>query len=287
MNKIKRSKLKKSIILLSFIVGLAFFVCSLFYIAQLHISLFLKITACLLSYVFLFFLCNIETIFFSFMKDKQKEKLLKQNRTKYKVLFESSFDSVILMNKEGFVDCNQAALNMFGVDRKSEFIKRHPSSFSPEFQPNGVSSFELADKYIYEAMKKGFAQFNWAHKKKNGKEFLVEVLLNRIDIEKETMLQANLRDITDQKNFEKSLKNVLKTTETILDGIPFGIVVIGKDRIVRKVNDSALRLLGKKREDILGKVCTDTLCPALDNIVLYGMKIRFLTSLKDSCGQGW
>lgn len=78
----------------------------------------------------------------------------------YHALFESSSDVFILMEEKGFIDCNKAALKMFGFSEKEEFIALHPSEISPTKQPNGEDSWSSAQDRISEAFKNESTKLN-------------------------------------------------------------------------------------------------------------------------------
>ena len=42
---------------------------------------------------------------------------------------------------------------------------------SPEFQPNGTLSSQVAQKMINRAFSEGMSDFEWVHKRSNGEEF--------------------------------------------------------------------------------------------------------------------
>jgi len=137
---------------------------------------------------------------------KRKQKIndfnnqdLAESEEKFRALFRSSRDAIVLVKEEGFVDCNQATLNMFGYESKDEFLKLHPADISPENQPNGKNSFELSNQYIRKAYKKKVPIFEWIHKKKDGKEFPCEVLLSTINLGSQLAVHALIRDISERK----------------------------------------------------------------------------------------
>ncbi len=71
------------------------------------------------------------------------------------------------------------------------------------------------------------------------------------------------KDITKNIIMEKQLNQSLKTTEMIIDNLPIGMVIIGKDRSIRQINKVALNILGlKSKKDAIGLSCHQTLCPA-------------------------
>ena len=47
-------------------------------------------------------------------EQKQAETALAQYETRYRALYESTNDAVMLLDERGFFDCNEATLRMFG-----------------------------------------------------------------------------------------------------------------------------------------------------------------------------
>ena len=69
-------------------------------------------------------------------------------------------------------------------------------------------------------------------------------------------------NINTKSSQEKILKRSLETTRTILEEVPIGILVVGKDKVIRDINKTALDIVGKKKEDVVGRECHDTMCVA-------------------------
>jgi len=133
------------------------------------------------------------------------EKSLAKIVAQFKLLFESSPDAIMLLDDKGFYDCNPATLAIFGCAKRSEFVGKHPSQFSPPMQSNGVNSMQLADQRIADAFKNGSNIFDWVHCKLDGTLFPAEVLLVAFEHEGKHVLQATVRDITTRVNYEKKL----------------------------------------------------------------------------------
>ncbi len=81
--------------------------------------------------------------------------------------------------------CNKYALEQFGLDQKEDLVNDF-FRYSPEVQPNGVNSRELATQYLEEAANKGSLNCSWVHRTKQGKEFPTEVLLRKITLNNST-----------------------------------------------------------------------------------------------------
>ncbi|MDH4285856.1 MAG: PAS domain-containing protein, partial [Gallionella sp.] len=52
---------------------------------------------------------------------KRDEEALRRSETRFRTLYESTGDAVMLVGEQGFIDCNKAALAMFGCATKEEF----------------------------------------------------------------------------------------------------------------------------------------------------------------------
>ena len=69
------------------------------------------------------------------------------------MLFEDSADANWLMDEKGFLDCNSAALQMFGYSAGAEMV--HPADISPPDQPDGTCSRVAAEEKIAAAFLNG------------------------------------------------------------------------------------------------------------------------------------
>ncbi|TAN53188.1 MAG: response regulator [Methylococcaceae bacterium] len=133
---------------------------------------------------------------------------------KFKAIFEGSNDAIMLLTHEGFFDCNQRTLTMFGLTSKQEFCGVHPSVLSPPRQPDGRDSHTAADENIQHALTHGQHRFEWLHRRKDGKNFSAEVLLSAFDYGGKKVLQATVRDITERKQAEKAMREWNETLES-------------------------------------------------------------------------
>lgn len=162
---------------------------------------------------------------------RRAQLLLQDSEAKYRVLFEDSSDAYWLLSSEGYVDCNVAALKLFGFHKKEEFS--HPADVSPPNQADGTPSRRAADAKIAEALSKGSASFEWLHQRSNGEVFPAEVRLSALRLGGRHLLMATVRDITERRRFEDALnfKSALlqAESEATLDGI---LAVDENDKII-------------------------------------------------------
>jgi len=138
----------------------------------------------------------------------------KQSELKFRTLYESSGDAIMLVTAdEGFFDCNDATVRLFGCKSKEEFCSKHPSEVSPATQPCGRDSMTLANERMATAVKQGSNSFEWVHQKIDGSDFPADVLLNAMELDGKKVLQAVVRDITERKQVEDRIKSVMAKTE--------------------------------------------------------------------------
>jgi diguanylate cyclase (GGDEF)-like protein/PAS domain S-box-containing protein len=146
---------------------------------------------------------------------------LQNSENKYRVLFEDSADANWLMDESGVLDCNSAALRMFGY--QSEAVTLYPPDMSPPDQPDGTPSRRAAEEKIAAAYRNGKERFEWLHQRKDGSVFPSEVCLTALTLNSRPILLATVRDITARKQVEEALsfKTALleAQAETTLDGI--------------------------------------------------------------------
>ena len=106
-------------------------------------------------------------------------------------------------------------------------------------------------------------RFEWQFCRFDGTEFMAEVSLNRLKIHGEIFVQAFVRDISQQKEIQQALLNSKQTLETILDSLPFGIMVVNKEKVIININESATKMFGHSSGKLLkGRKCFETICPA-------------------------
>lgn len=137
---------------------------------------------------------------------KQTAQVLDKEQ-KFRSVYELSRDAIVVMNRYNFVDCNRAALNLFGYVNKEEFCGKHPADVSPEFQPDGTPSIQKIHELVALALQGEGDMFEWIHTHKNGSVFPCEILLSPLKWDGEKIVQAVIRDITNRKKAELEIEN--------------------------------------------------------------------------------
>ncbi|HEX9080442.1 MAG TPA: PAS domain S-box protein [Desulfuromonadaceae bacterium] len=134
---------------------------------------------------------------------KHAEAALRNSGELFRLLFEKSGDANLLLDGSMFVDCNEATVRMLGCTEKKCVLNAHPADISPQFQPDGRPSAEKADEMIALAFTRGSHRFEWLHRRMDGTDLPVEVMLTAIPMHGRWLLHTAWRDISDRKRAEE------------------------------------------------------------------------------------
>jgi len=170
------------------------------------------------------------------------------SETKFKALFDSTNDAVMLIGETNFIEGNSAALKLFGCVTVEEFRRLSPADLSPLEQPCGTNSSILAKQWTTSAIQKGKQRFEWVHKRADTNEtFQADVLLSAVELNGKLLLQATVRDISEQKNIEANLRIAATAFES-----QEGMVVTDADNVIIRVNKAFTKITGYSEEEALG-----------------------------------
>ncbi len=96
------------------------------------------------------------------------------------------------------IDCNEEAVKLFELKDKQEYLDRF-FELSPEYQPNGKLTSELAMENIKTAFNDGYVRFEWMHQKLNGEQIPAEITLVRVKYKDDYIVAGYTRDLREQK----------------------------------------------------------------------------------------
>ncbi|MFP4625410.1 MAG: PAS domain S-box protein [Natronomonas sp.] len=146
---------------------------------------------------------------------KEYERQLEASEQTYRRLFEDTRDALMLLDRDGFFDCNQQTLELFDVDSVDDFVEYAPWDLSPATQPDGRDSKEAALEYVETAFEDGEAFFQWTHCRTDGTPFPAEVKLSRFDHDGDPALHAMVRDITERRAYQQRIETQRDNLEMV------------------------------------------------------------------------
>ena len=195
-------------------------------------------------------------------------------------LFDESADGVLLLADGHFIDCNRAAAHILGYTDPTELLDISPDRISPPTQPDGRSSSEKAEAMIAHTLASGSNRFEWVHRKADGQDVWIEVLLTHIPLGGRDVIHCLWRDVDDRKRAERQLLEQTRFQQMVAD-ISAEFVNTPLDSINSAVNH-ALERMGRffqadrayvfqfsadqKALDNTHEWCADGVVPQMDRI---------------------
>ena len=176
----------------------------------------------------------------------------------FEFLFENARDAIYILDTRGkFVACNRKAEELTGFKRKDWIGKSFRKIIPVENLPKAIRGFlnVIRGKAIRLEL-----ELRTATKKK----VLVEVTSTPLINNRKIVGALGIaRDINEGKQVEGELQRSEERLKTILDSIHTGIVIIDKEtHVIVDANPIAIEMIGAPKEQVIGSVCHDYICPA-------------------------
>lgn len=173
---------------------------------------------------------------------------LKQREENYRTLFEDSPVAYALIKNNRFVQCNKATEALLRTS-KPEIIGLSPMDLSPEFQPDGQRSDELAPRLMQLAWENGTHTFEWSHIRLDGEPFLAGITLTRMKYEGEDLLLLAWKDITEQREAEGQVRKLISAVEQS----PVSIVITDRQGMIEYANPKTCEATGYTYQELVGQ----------------------------------
>lgn len=184
----------------------------------------------------------------SFARDiterKKAAEKLQQSEEAYRVLVENAPEALVVFDvtEQKFVSVSETATKLFGMS-KEELLKLGPEAVSPEYQPDGRLSSDVAKANLQKAVNGEKPVFEWTHCDKKGNLIPCEVWLVRLPSENDVLIRGSIIDITERKKTQEILLEKEKRLEQVLSSTIDNFYVIDVNYTVIIINKVAERNL--------------------------------------------
>ncbi|MBN2707027.1 MAG: PAS domain S-box protein, partial [Deltaproteobacteria bacterium] len=170
---------------------------------------------------------------------------IQRAETRFRTLYQNSSDAILMLDQNRIIDCNQRTLDLFGCPNRETLCRLNPAQLSPIRQEDGRSSTDTAAEYIAEALQKGNRRFEWLHQRlDNGAVFATDIFLTAMELDGRRILQASIRDISEQKWFELKLRESESNFRSLFESIGDLIVVATSTGRILFANQALKKKLG-------------------------------------------
>ncbi|OIO60107.1 MAG: hypothetical protein AUJ55_02520 [Proteobacteria bacterium CG1_02_64_396] len=153
---------------------------------------------------------------------KQAEADLRDSEERYRTLFESSRDALVVLDRSALVliDANPTALALFGLGNLKALRGLSPMDISAPVQADGEEPMAGARRLIDEALSGAVAPFEWLCRHRDGAIFPVEAMLTPFEVDGAPLLLATVRDISERKRHEAELQASHDLLRSVVENIP-------------------------------------------------------------------
>lgn len=125
---------------------------------------------------------------------------LSEQAAYYTMLFQQAHPAMTVLDPAiGFVDCNDAAVRLFGFPHRAAMLGKMPRDLSADVLADGTPADALAQQHLAQALSGGSTVFESRLKRFDGGLFDALIHLMRLDHRGSTLLQFTTDDITARK----------------------------------------------------------------------------------------
>jgi PAS domain S-box-containing protein len=163
-------------------------------------------------------------------------------------VFESLPVPIVVMDAvtSQYMDCNPAAVKMYGFSTREETLGKTPIDVSAPVQADGTPTPEKVRFYINQALAKGEVVFEWRHVRRNGKPWDAQVHLMSFRAGQRDMLQFTLQDISERKAAVRQIHE----QAALIDASQDAILVWDVAKGIQFMNRAAEKMTGRHLAEV-------------------------------------
>jgi len=174
---------------------------------------------------------------------------LERKELRYRTLFENTADGVFVVKGDRILKTNGQGCLLLGSE-EADIIGQAVSSFAPEYQPDGRSSMSAARHYAEMAMREGTQSFSWQYLR-GSKLREADVVLQTLRLDGDDVVLATMRDVTDFREVERSLRERERHYRAIFERGSNGFLLYRRNGHLVDANPAACRMYGYGLEELL------------------------------------
>ncbi len=179
-------------------------------------------------------------------REREARRALEESEHRYRALFASAGDAILLAADGRVVDCNPKALALFGLEHEA-VVGLDVRALWPERQPGGGVSEGLFEQLREQALAGTPCAGEWRFQRTDGTVFSADVTLTRVDLGGRACLQAIVRDITDRAEMDRRLRTLTRGLRGVVDATADLIGIDDLDLLLRTAVQTVRERFGLER----------------------------------------
>ena len=174
---------------------------------------------------------------------KKAEGMLRESEEKFKALWESTVEGIIIHERGIILEVNQSALDLFGITREQAIGKSILEFAPPENRERLREKIESQDLDPYET--------NIVSS--DGASHIIEVIRKKTKHQGRDARIVSIRDMTERKQAENEIRRLKDFDEALINNMGEGIIVQNTEGVFTFVNPAASEITGYSSEELLGQ----------------------------------
>jgi PAS domain S-box-containing protein len=135
-----------------------------------------------------------------------------QASARFKTLFQRSGQPTLLFSDGELIDCNQAAIKLFGAEVRGKLLGLRIEDLAVR-EMNGVRLVDEVDKVRQIARERGACRIDWAALTLDGREVPLEITMTPIYLDSGEAMLFTCSDITERQRYEDGLRQARDAAE--------------------------------------------------------------------------
>lgn len=193
------------------------------------------------------------------LEEAKTEIVLRERKTRERMefaenLLAASLIPLIVMDpKDGtYIDCNMAAVQIYGYQHKREVLGKTPLDVSAPTQYGGEDSVIEAGTHTKICLEEGFHAFEWRHQNPDGKIWDAHVHLMLFHHRGRPLIQFVVQDITKHKQVAAALRESEEAIRSLINATSEILLLIDRNGKILVANETGAARLGKTVDEIIG-----------------------------------
>ena len=192
---------------------------------------------------------------------RDQKRQLKQLNNTLKGIFDTVSEAIYVMDEAGtFIEVNQGACIMYGLDR-NQLIGKNPASVGADGK-NDLKQIQKQLDFTYTTGR--VCHFEFWGKRNSGEAFPKDVIINRGTFFGKQVLIATARDISAQKLAQKHIRESEKKYRQLFETIRQGVLYHGADGKIIQSNPAAQLIFSLTENELNNSLLNYEKCAWID-----------------------
>lgn len=168
--------------------------------------------------------------------------------------FNKTLEGILFLEEGTVIECNEAAVTLFGLNSKAELIGKTPFELSPEFQEERIKSIGKAMEMLELCKNQGRGSFRWQYLSEKGDKVYFDVTATLVTLRNKSLIHCTLRDISEIAKVYNDLREREEMFRVAFENAPSGMSILSNEGFkYLAVNPLLCEMFGYTKEQFMNQ----------------------------------